>query len=269
MLPRLFDDQVELQKPPLYYWLAAAAGWANGGTVDALAERFPAALTGMATVLVVIGFLALRCRLLAGLLAGLFLATAQHFTWIARTGRIDVPLTYSVTVSILCLWTGRQSESSPNRIFAWNLAGYLAMAAGVMLKGPIAIIMPLAVLTVNAIISRQPILAKSLCWGVPLVLAIVAPWFVIAHVRTHGEFTRQFFWYHNFQRATGGAAGLGVHPWWFYGPRLAFDFLPWSPLLLIAGWLTFRWRNSETDPLGRLGLVWLTTVFTPSFGIAV
>src|SRR5215216_6729484 len=36
LLPRLYDDQVELQKPPGYYWLVAVAGWARGG-VDAVA----------------------------------------------------------------------------------------------------------------------------------------------------------------------------------------------------------------------------------------
>ena len=31
LLPQLFDRQVELQKPPLYYWLVAWFGWLNGG----------------------------------------------------------------------------------------------------------------------------------------------------------------------------------------------------------------------------------------------
>src|SRR4051812_50131753 len=30
-LPVLFDGQVDLQKPPAFYWLVAAAGWATGG----------------------------------------------------------------------------------------------------------------------------------------------------------------------------------------------------------------------------------------------
>src|SRR5437660_1688130 len=33
-LPRLFDGRVEMQKPPLYYWLVALLGALNGGTVD-------------------------------------------------------------------------------------------------------------------------------------------------------------------------------------------------------------------------------------------
>jgi 4-amino-4-deoxy-L-arabinose transferase-like glycosyltransferase len=264
-LPRLFDDQVELQKPPLYYWLAAAAGWFRGGTVDAVAVRLPAALAGMATVLGVFGFLAARGRVLGSLFASVILATAQHFTWIARTGRIDVPLTFTVTASILCLWTARQADLT--RVFAWNLAGYLAMAAGVMLKGPIGVVLPVAVLTVDWLLhrlrfipsSRRPVIPSSLLWGLPLIVAVAGPWFVVAHLRTDGEFTRVFFWYHHFQRATGGATTLATHPWWFYVPRLAFDFLPWSPALLVAAWVTVR-RPAQSDPLGRLGLIWLLTI---------
>src|SRR4051812_23595204 len=83
LTPRLFDDQIELQKPPMYYWLAAVAGRLRGGTVDAFAVRLPAALAGLATVAAVFAFLAARGRPLAAALAALVLATAQHFTWLA------------------------------------------------------------------------------------------------------------------------------------------------------------------------------------------
>src|SRR5262249_7978485 len=49
-LPRLFNRKVELQKPPLYYWLAAAIAWLRGTLVDAWAVRLPAALAALACV---------------------------------------------------------------------------------------------------------------------------------------------------------------------------------------------------------------------------
>jgi 4-amino-4-deoxy-L-arabinose transferase-like glycosyltransferase len=262
LLPRQFDDKLELQKPPLYYWLTAIAGWARGG-VDAIAVRIPAAVAGLATIVGILVFLAANGRPLAGILAALFLATANHFTWIVRTGRIDVPLTFTTAAAILCLWTARHRDDRPT---LWSVVGYLAIAAGVLLKGPIGLILPLAVLTIDGLMDRSSgislrrrMLPSSLLWGLPLVFAVAAPWFVIAHIRTDGEFTRQFFWYHNFQRATGGAA-LASHPWWFYGPRIAFDFLPWSPLIVFAAWFTFRARGATEDPVARLGVTWLFTI---------
>src|SRR5215813_815445 len=51
LVPRLFDQHLELQKPPLYYWLVAAIAWLRGGVVDAWAVRLPAALSALACVL--------------------------------------------------------------------------------------------------------------------------------------------------------------------------------------------------------------------------
>src|SRR4051812_48843156 len=59
-LLRLFDDQPEYQKPPLYYWLVAAVAWCRGEAVDAWAVRLPAAAAGLLTVLAVYAFLASR-----------------------------------------------------------------------------------------------------------------------------------------------------------------------------------------------------------------
>src|SRR6266850_2353246 len=49
-LPRLLNRRVELQKPPLYYWLVAIVAWLRAVTVDALAVRLPAALAGVGCV---------------------------------------------------------------------------------------------------------------------------------------------------------------------------------------------------------------------------
>src|SRR5262249_42952779 len=52
---------------------------------------------------------------------------------------------------------------------------------------------------------------------------------------------------------------LSARPFWFYFPRLAFDFLPWSLLLPPAFWLL--WRSGRDDPEARFGAVWLLAVF--------
>src|SRR5437660_2380737 len=100
VLPCLFDDRLELQKPPLYYWLVAGIAWLRGGAVDAWAVRLPSALSALGCVLLLaLGLARVRGRPLAGLQAALVLASAVHFTWLARIGRIDMPLTLTVTVA--------------------------------------------------------------------------------------------------------------------------------------------------------------------------
>lgn len=272
-LPRLFDGSPDLQKPPLFYWCVAGIASIRGG-VDAVAVRLPAALSAVATVAIVVGFLLRRGRHRAALVASVALATAHHFTWIGRTGRIDMPLTLTTTVAVLCL--GRTDSQ-------WRaVGGYLAVAAGVLLKGPLGAVLPGIVLVVECVVERfirsderlrsftgnsQPLSVlggtrstRPTLPGLLLVALLFVPWFVYAHVATNGEFTRVFFWYHHFQRATGGAETLASHPWWFYVARLAVDWLPWSPLLALGLWMFLRRSELRSDRDARLGFVWLTAI---------
>ena len=69
-----------------------------------------------------------------------------------------------------------------------------------------------------------------------------------------------FFWHHNIERAIGGTDGFRARPWWFYAPRLAVDFLPWTPVLLGACYYFVRRRRWADDPEARFGLVWLAVM---------
>ena len=105
-LPRLFCLQADLQKPPLYYWLVAAVGWARGGTVDAWSVRFPAAITGVACVWLLYAFACWSGRPRSGLIGAFILATSMHFTWLAHLGRIDMPLTLAVAICVCLSYRG-------------------------------------------------------------------------------------------------------------------------------------------------------------------
>ncbi|OAI45315.1 hypothetical protein AYO44_02620 [Planctomycetaceae bacterium SCGC AG-212-F19] len=258
-LPQLCDGHPELQKPPLYYWLVALIAQQQGGMVDAWAVRLPAAVAALAGVLLLFGLLASRGRPVAGLVAALVLATAVHYTWLARVGRIDMPLALTVSVVVVCFYL------APSGGFALRLLGYFAIAAAVMLKGPIGVILPGAVLIAFACIegNARPgkLLRSSLWWGVPLVLALTVPWFWWVNEKTNGTFFRVFFLHHNIDRGLGSADDLRVYPWWFYGPRWLVDFLPWTPLMLIALVYFFRSGRWREDPEARLGFAWFAAVF--------
>jgi 4-amino-4-deoxy-L-arabinose transferase-like glycosyltransferase len=272
-LPRLFDRKVELQKPPLYYWLVAGLARCGERPVDAWAVRLPAAVAGLGGVLVVYFLLWWRGRPIAGLVAALVLATAVHYTWLARVGRIDMPLTLTTSLALGALYLASRSScaTAAKRVGALGVA-YLAVAAAVLLKGPIGAILPAAVACLYLWAEgRFPALregrgwlrlahACGLWWGVPLVLAVAVPWYWWAGVQTHGKLFRVFFWYHIFKRGFDCSDGLVARPWWFYLPRLSFDLLPWSLLLPVAGWSLLRRRGWRADGEMRFGLIWLGTM---------
>jgi 4-amino-4-deoxy-L-arabinose transferase-like glycosyltransferase len=269
-LPRLYDGRAELQKPPLYYWLVAAAARLRGGDVDAWAVRLPAALAALGCVLGLAALGAARGRPAAGLLAGVVLATAVHFTWLARIGRIDMPLTLTTGVALGTYYLAGRAATARAR-GALLLAGYLALAAGVLLKGPVGLVLPAAVVAGHLLAEGEwPALWKvrawgrlahrlGLWWGVPLVVGLAVPWFVWADAEAGGGVWQVFLLHHNLDRALGGTE-LATHPWWLYGPYFALYFLPWTPLVAWGAWWCRRRGYWRADPDARFGAAWLLGV---------
>lgn len=261
LIPCLNDGRPELQKPPLYYWLVALAASARGGEVDACAVRLPAALSGLLCVAVIAALGRGLGRPREGLLAALLLATAVHFTWLARVGRIDMPLTLTTTVALACFHLALQAVSAGRR-FALLACAYLALAAALLLKGPVGVVLVAAALGTFLLWERRVpapwrlrhwaglLHEYGVWWGVPLMLGITLPWFLLADAATGGELARVFFWHHNVERGLGGSA-LRSHPWWFYGPRFLADFAPASLLLLPCLFVRVKDRDA------RFGLCWL------------
>jgi len=245
-IPTLFDGQIDLQKPPGYYWLVAAAGWVNGGVVTEFETRLPAALAGLLTVLMVFAFLRSEGRPTAAWIAAASLATSVHFTAISRTARIDVPLTCAVTAGLLLMH--RRS---------WLAA--FPIAAGVLLKGPIAVALigPVGVILFWKSSSRTDGRRWTLPFAMVLGVVLSLPWFLWADRITQGEFYRVFIVHHHVERFAGTSPTLASHPWWYYVPRFAVDFLPWTPALLLAA----RRASKGLDSHARFGLIWFSSMF--------
>jgi 4-amino-4-deoxy-L-arabinose transferase-like glycosyltransferase len=91
------------QKPPLYYWLAAALG-APGGRVSETVARLPSALAGIAAVFAT---LRLGARMLgpsAGIWGALLLLSVYRFGHLARRVQLDVLLAALEVVALLAFW---------------------------------------------------------------------------------------------------------------------------------------------------------------------
>ena len=272
-LPTLFDGQPDLQKPPGYYWLVAAAGWLNGKQVTPWVARFPAALSAVLAVLLVYSFLRREGYRTGATVAAVALATANHFVAIGRTARIDVPLTLCVAAALVRFYRGvgepRGSSPRPcgsrNPPAGMNPAARFAVAAlfagfAVLLKGPVALALvgPVAVALLMVEHRRIPLFPALI--GGAVVAAVALPWFVWANRATDGEFFRVFFWHHNVERFTGESDSLASHPWWYYGPRFAFAFLPWTLPLVTLSARTFATGAWREDRLFRFGVVWAAVV---------
>jgi 4-amino-4-deoxy-L-arabinose transferase-like glycosyltransferase len=61
-----------------------------------------------------------------------------------------------------------------------------------------------------------------------IVLAIAAPWYVLAGIRTHGEFWRVFIWEHNVQYILHSQQGHAGSAFYYYPLALVVGFFPWT-----------------------------------------
>ena len=126
----------------------------------------------------------------AALLAAMMLASSLVAVVEAHIAKTDSLLTASIAVAMLLL--GR-AYLRPEAFSARAAAGFwLALGVGILLKGPIAPMAALLAVVVLAVADRRVAWLKPLRaqWGVPLMLAVVAPWFILIGIQTGGDFFR-------------------------------------------------------------------------------
>ncbi|MFQ3592150.1 MAG: glycosyltransferase family 39 protein, partial [Gemmataceae bacterium] len=243
-IPHLYDGSPDLQKPPLYYGLVAGIAWMRGG-VDALAVRLPAALAAWGIVALLLSFAWHLGRPLVGLFAAWSLLIGIHFPWLARIGRIDMPLAFAVTLSVLSFWLALRGQRG------WLWSAYGGIALGVLLKGPIGLLLPLVIVAAWLVVQRRWPTDLALVPGMLGVALACIPIYLWMQYESKGRFFHEFLWLHNIQRGLGGSR-LRAHPCWHYVPYLLLYLLPMTPLLLVG-----LFSRARRDPLARAGLLWL------------
>lgn len=252
VVPRL-NGLPYFEKPPLLYWVNAAALRAFGPTP--WAARLPSRLAGLGTaILVVLAAGGFRRR--EGLAAGILLLAAPLGFLMARTNLTDGLLTFFFTATLLAARAAieRRAGGRP-----WmNLAAWAgAAAAGAFLtKGLIAFALPGLILLVwcTATGRLRGLLALAASPALPVFAALAAPWFVLVE-RRHPGFLEFFFIHEHLQRfATAEARRTG--PIWYFIPVIAVGFLPGLTFLVAA----LRRAGRRADEGFFFGL-WFAAVF--------
>jgi 4-amino-4-deoxy-L-arabinose transferase-like glycosyltransferase len=225
VVPHL-DGLPYLDKPVLYFAAAAATMQLLGPRE--LAARLPAYLATLATIGLVVWFARRRYGADAGWLAGLALATMPMVLAYARTTIFDSTLSFFTTAAVIAF-------AEDHAVFAWA-----AIGAGGLTKGPIAILIPLAVAVPYALLTGRP-LRSLVPWRGVLVFALVAfPWFLAVTARIP-QFPYYAFVRETFQRFTTTSFHRTA-PLWYYLPIIPVAAFPWIiPALSRLGGGRVRW----------------------------
>ncbi len=304
-----FNDELRHQKPVLLYWLIMSAYSVFGQ--NEFAARFWSALLALGTVLATYGIGRRLVNPTTGFLAGIVLSTSFMFDIAARAATPDSVLVFCGTVAIfIYVWgvfvPAKAGENSPqlrvaDKWFPQNfqvvVAMYALMGLGVLAKGPVGFVIPMAIIgmfmliqqlpepdslpsnrllriIVNILAPFRPLHFGKTLWSMrPLTAAVVilliaAPWYLLVDARTQGDFTRLFFVGEHFGRATTAMENHGGGLW-YYPLAILIGFFPWSVFWVpVALWCMRRRPDGKRMAFAEVFAVCWIAVQVGVFSIA-
>ena len=237
-----FNGELRVAKPVFLYWLMDQSYRLFG--VNEFAARFPSALFGLGLILIHYLFLLQQRDRTVALFGSLMLLLNLEILGLGRMALTDSVLIFFTTASLYGFWLGLHGAGGRRR---WIWAFYIGMALATLTKGPVGFAVPLITTVLYLTWTRR--------WrdywqkGVPLAgmllfVLLAAPWYA-AMFLVHGD-----------AYATGAKAhtiGRFLSPMeghhgtiFFYLPVLLLGFFPWSALLPVPLYQTFKnWHEAR------------------------
>jgi 4-amino-4-deoxy-L-arabinose transferase-like glycosyltransferase len=203
------DGVKYMEKPPLKYWIIAVF-FKLFGVHDYIA-RLPIAIT---TVLLCwltfrMGVWAFGTR--AGFYTGLVLSTCIGLFLFTRVLIADVQLTFTITLAIWSFVRALDPDEPRPRL--WGLLFWASIGTGLLLKGLIGALFPLASAFLFLSFTKQLLVRETWrrlapFWGILVLFVIAAPWHILATLRNPPYFYASlysgpgnyhgFFWFYFF-----------------------------------------------------------------------
>jgi 4-amino-4-deoxy-L-arabinose transferase-like glycosyltransferase len=203
------DGVKYMEKPPLKYWIIAVF-FKLFGVHDYIA-RLPIAIT---TVLLCwltfrMGLWAFGTR--AGFYTGLVLSTCIGLFLFTRVLIADVQLTFTITLAIWSFVRALDPDEPRPRL--WGLLFWASIGTGLLLKGLIGALFPLASAFLFLSFTKQLLVRETWrrlapFWGILVLFVIAAPWHILATLRNPPYFYASlysgpgnyhgFFWFYFF-----------------------------------------------------------------------
>jgi 4-amino-4-deoxy-L-arabinose transferase-like glycosyltransferase len=239
-------DNFELyfEKPPLVYWLEAAAIKTFGP--NEFAVRLPSALFSIGQVVITAALAESMLDPTTGLLAALALALSPLFFTLARFATLDPALAFFLTAALVAFYAASRHDSFAARpARQWLIISSAMLALGTLAKGPVALLLAGAIIFIWLALERRPRKSREVprVWCAAVFGAIVAPWFVWMELRNPG-FLRFFFIHEHLARYVSSTE----HGWgpWFFIPIVLGGTWPWIYFALI-GWSAMRADDSSAS----------------------
>ncbi len=253
-----YQNQPRYLQPAGVYWLQAipTALFSTPDHRHVWTYRLPSLFGAVMASFVTAWAASLMFGRRIGLSAGVLLAACVSLGFEARIGKTDGALLASVVIAQFALM---RTYLAPGlgRPTSWRVAAsfWAAMGIGVLLKGPIIILV--SGLTVLALLiwDRKAGWLKGLrlLWGVPLMLAIALPWYIAIGELSHGGFYKIAIGHSMMNKVTEGQQAHGA-PFGYHFAGFPITFWPGSLMAVMAA--PFVWARRR-EPQVKFLLCWI------------
>jgi len=252
-LTTYLNGELRFDKPILIYWFQALSVKMFG--IGEFAFRFPSALAATLWVMVLYLFGSRFYERSVAVMAAFMMATALQVTIIAKAAIADALLNLFIALAMfgIYLYYSQRKKS-------YLYAVFFFIALGVLTKGPVAILVPVAASFIFLAMQKELKFWLKTVFdplGIVLFLAVAGPWYVLEYMDQGEKFINGFFFKHNVDRFNTSLEGHGGSLL-YYIPVLLVGMLPYTSLLLRSLRDIRSWFKSD---LHRFLAIWFLFVF--------
>ncbi|MDQ6964588.1 MAG: glycosyltransferase family 39 protein, partial [Mariprofundales bacterium] len=237
------------EKPPLLYYIMDGAFTLFGH--NSFAARLPSLLFTLATLWLLIHVGRRLITPHVGWLAAAVFLSMLEVGVLAHAAILDAALNFFTAATLLWWWLWIVDGQR-----RYLLLSALMMGLAVSVKGPVGVVVPLAIITTERLLSGQLLTALRTTPWLPvtaLFLLTATPWYLLIMLQSGPAFLWEFIMVHNVGRALHPMQGHGGH-WYYYLVVLALSILPWLLLLPRVGRALL---HSEQQQSLRFLLIWV------------
>lgn len=250
-----------LDKPPMLFWLSALSMKIFG--INHFAYRLPSFVFALLAIYSTCRLALLYYKKEVAILSALILASCQAMFLILHDVRTDTMLMGWVIFSIWQL-----AQWNKNKKIKHFIIGCIAIAGGMMSKGPIALIVPSAAFVPHWVLKREwkAFLRWEYILGVLIIVVLLLPMSIglyqqfdlhpekVVNNQTGVSGLRFFYWTQSFGRITGESTWKEYGYFLFLMQNMLWSFLPWIIFFLAALVLAIHqlinqrfilWKNQE------------------------
>jgi 4-amino-4-deoxy-L-arabinose transferase-like glycosyltransferase len=237
--PRL-DGLKYFEKPALQYW-ATAAVYSLVGLSNWSSRLWTVAL-GFGCLALIYAWVARLYDRRSALAAVALLAMSPYFGIVGHLDLLDAGFTFWMCATVFAFLLAQCAPERSRQERGWMLVCWGAAALAVLSKGIVVFVLAGGTLLLYSLAEWdfRPWRRMHFLLGVPLLLALAAPWFILVSLR-NPDFAPYFFIHEHFQRFLTKEAER-VEPWWYFLVILALGALPW--LLPLGRAAVQAWRDS-------------------------